>query len=48
MLANGDLGWLIGTFLTGAVPMLAGAVGMRRTLREGPGRICIVPAPSSR
>jgi hypothetical protein len=40
MLANGDLGWVqIATFLTAGLLMLAGAVGLRTVLRQGPGRV---------
>ena len=39
LLANGELGWIqIGNFLISGILVIAGAVGLRRTLHTGPGR----------
>jgi hypothetical protein len=39
LLANGDLGWIqIGNFLLSGMLVIAGALGLRKTLRSGPGR----------
>jgi Protein of unknown function (DUF998) len=40
LLANGDLGWIqIGNFLISGLLVIAGAMGLRRTLQTGQGRI---------
>jgi hypothetical protein len=39
LLANGELGWIqIGNFVLSGVLVIAGALGLRRTLRNRPGR----------
>jgi Protein of unknown function (DUF998) len=40
LLANGDLGWIqIGNFLMSGLLVIAGAMGLRRTLHTGRGRV---------
>jgi hypothetical membrane protein len=40
LLSNGDLGWIhIANLVTTGLLVIAGAVGMRRAIRSGPGRI---------